>query len=35
MSQGKVAEYDTPETLLQNPNSIFQSMVQEAGLGQS
>ncbi|ORX35410.1 putative metal resistance protein ycf1 [Kockovaella imperatae] len=35
MSNGKVAEYDSPDVLLQNPDSIFQSMVQEAGLGQS
>ncbi|ORY24672.1 hypothetical protein BCR39DRAFT_546075 [Naematelia encephala] len=33
MDQGKVAEYDTPEVLLQNPSSTFYSLVKEAGLG--
>jgi len=35
MSQGKVAEYDTPEKLLENETSLFRALVQEAGLGQS
>lgn len=32
MDQGKVAEYDTPEHLLANPESVFASLVQESGL---
>jgi ABC-type multidrug transport system fused ATPase/permease subunit len=32
MSDGKVAEYDTPEALLQR-DSVFKSLVDEAGLG--
>ena len=28
----QVAEFDEPQTLLQNPSSIFYSLVQEAGL---
>lgn len=35
MDQGRVAEYDTPENLLQNPESIFATLVEEAGLGKS
>ncbi|WVF70658.1 hypothetical protein IAT40_005451 [Kwoniella sp. CBS 6097] len=34
MSEGRVSEYDTPATLLENPDSIFASLVKEAGLGQ-
>ena len=33
MSQGRVAEYDTPEKLLEKPDSLFHALVQEAGLG--
>ncbi|RXK42573.1 metal resistance protein ycf1 [Tremella mesenterica] len=33
MSEGRVSEYDTPEKLLENPNSVFYSLVNEAGLG--
>ncbi|KAK8865675.1 hypothetical protein IAR55_000820 [Kwoniella newhampshirensis] len=35
MSQGEVAEYDTPSALLSNPESTFYSLVHEAGLGDS
>ncbi|KAG0377306.1 hypothetical protein BGX24_006350 [Mortierella sp. AD032] len=31
MHQGQVAEYDTPRSLLDNPNSVFSSMVAETG----
>ncbi|KAF9199857.1 hypothetical protein BGZ49_009975, partial [Haplosporangium sp. Z 27] len=31
MHQGQVAEYDTPLNLLNNPNSVFSSMVAETG----
>jgi ABC-type multidrug transport system fused ATPase/permease subunit len=33
MSDGKVAEYDTPEVLMQTEGSVFKSLVDEAGLG--
>jgi ABC-type multidrug transport system fused ATPase/permease subunit len=33
MSDGKVAEYDTPENLMKNEEGIFAGMVNEAGLG--
>ena len=33
MSEGKVAEYDTPQKLLDDESSVFYSLVQEAGLG--
>ncbi|WOO86211.1 Metal resistance protein YCF1 [Vanrija pseudolonga] len=33
MSQGEVAEFDSPENLLKNRDSIFTSLVVEAGLG--
>ncbi|WVN85580.1 uncharacterized protein L203_100729 [Cryptococcus depauperatus CBS 7841] len=33
MSQGQVAEYDAPQALINNPNSVFYSLVTEAGLG--
>jgi ABC-type multidrug transport system fused ATPase/permease subunit len=33
MSDGEVAEYDTPEELLRREGSTFRSLVQEAGLG--
>jgi len=33
MDQGKVAEYDTPANLLAKPDSVFASLVNEAGLG--
>lgn len=32
MSEGRVAEYDTPQVLMQRPESLFFSLVQEAGL---
>lgn len=32
LDAGSVAEYDTPEALLLQPDSIFKSMVQESGL---
>ncbi|WVQ85431.1 hypothetical protein IAT38_007596 [Cryptococcus sp. DSM 104549] len=35
MSEGRVAEYDTPEVLLQRPESVFYSLVNEAGLGKT
>ncbi|OCF43197.1 metal resistance protein ycf1 [Kwoniella heveanensis CBS 569] len=34
MSEGRVAEYDTPSALLENQDSVFASLVKEAGLGQ-
>lgn len=33
MAEGKVAEYDTPEKLLENDQSVFYGLVHEAGLG--
>jgi len=33
MSDGKVAEYDAPEKLLENHSSLFYALVEEAGLG--
>ncbi len=30
LSKGKVAEFDTPERLLANPNGVFYSMVNES-----
>lgn len=35
MSAGSVAEFDTPQNLLQQPESIFRSMATEAGLVKS
>lgn len=35
LEKGQVAEFDTPETLLQNKDSIFTSLVIQAGLGPS
>ncbi|BGP13132.1 hypothetical protein JCM10213v2_001051 [Rhodosporidiobolus nylandii] len=35
MSAGKVAEFDTPANLLQQPESIFRSLAVEAGLAKS
>lgn len=32
MDQGRVAEFASPEVLLQNKNSIFYSLASEAGL---
>lgn len=31
MSKGRVSEYDTPKNLLNNPDSVFTSMVNETG----
>lgn len=33
MQDGKVAEYDSPDKLLEDPQSLFHALVQEAGLG--
>jgi ATP-binding cassette subfamily C (CFTR/MRP) protein 1 len=33
LDQGKVAEFDTPANLIARPDSIFASLVQQAGLG--
>jgi len=33
MSEGRVAEYDSPDVLLQNKASLFKALVDEAGLG--
>jgi ATP-binding cassette subfamily C (CFTR/MRP) protein 1 len=33
MSEGRVAEYDSPDILLQNKASLFKALVDEAGLG--
>ena len=35
MEQGKVAEFETPEKLLENPQSLFFALVEEAGLGKT
>ena len=32
LDAGKVKEFDSPETLLDNPNSMFYSMAKDAGL---
>lgn len=32
LDAGKIAEYDSPQTLLQNPESIFYGMAKDAGL---
>lgn len=32
LDQGKIAEYDTPQVLLSNKNSIFYGMAKNAGL---
>lgn len=34
LDQGRLQEYDTPQTLLQNPNSMFSSLVKSAQLEQ-
>jgi len=31
LDQGKVCEYDTPESLLSRPDSMFSSLVDETG----
>jgi len=31
MDRGQVAEYDTPHSLLKNPQSLFSKMVDETG----
>jgi ABC-type multidrug transport system fused ATPase/permease subunit len=33
MADGRVAEYDTPDKLLENEQSVFYGLVHEAGLG--
>jgi ABC-type proline/glycine betaine transport system ATPase subunit len=33
LDQGRLTEYDTPEALLANKDSIFASLVGQAGLG--
>ena len=33
LDQGRIAEYDTPDNLLANKNSIFYGMALNAGLG--
>jgi ABC-type multidrug transport system fused ATPase/permease subunit len=35
MDTGRVAEYDAPQALLANPDSLFAALVHEAGLGPS
>jgi len=32
LDQGEIAEFDSPESLLQNPDSIFYSMAKDAGI---
>lgn len=32
LDAGQIAEFDEPQTLLQNPNSIFYGMAKDAGL---
>jgi ABC-type multidrug transport system fused ATPase/permease subunit len=32
MHDGQVAEYDTPQALLQDPHTIFSSLVKESGV---
>jgi ATP-binding cassette subfamily C (CFTR/MRP) protein 1 len=32
LDQGKVAEFDTPANLMSRPDSIFASLVKQAGL---
>ena len=32
LSEGKIKEYDAPDTLLNNSNSLFYSMAKDAGL---
>lgn len=33
LDQGEVAEFDSPANLIARPDSIFASLVQQAGLG--
>ena len=32
LDSGRVAEFDTPQSLLQDPNSIFHSLAKDAGI---
>jgi ABC-type multidrug transport system fused ATPase/permease subunit len=32
MAEGLISEFDSPATLLSNPDSIFHGMVKEAGI---
>jgi ATP-binding cassette, subfamily C (CFTR/MRP), member 1 len=32
LDKGEIAEFDSPESLLQNPDSIFYSMAKDAGI---
>lgn len=32
LSEGQVVEYDTPQALLEDPNSLFYGMAKDAGL---
>ena len=32
LDAGEIAEFDSPQTLLQNPDSIFYGMAKDAGL---
>ena len=32
LSNGEVKEFDSPQTLLQDPNSMFYNMAKDAGL---
>jgi ATP-binding cassette, subfamily C (CFTR/MRP), member 1 len=32
LDKGEIAEFDSPDSLLQNPDSIFYSMAKDAGI---